>query len=84
MGYKITGFLFLCITASSMLYAQKKPLPPYQPSRAEMMDRYKKAQLLDSALRNTVFKTNVQANWLPGGTAFWYRNILKDSMREYI
>ena len=84
MRSKTTGLLFLFITAYAMLYAQRNPLPPYQPSRDEMMERYKKAQLLDSAVRNTVFKTTLQANWLQGGAAFWYRNILKDSVREYI
>jgi dipeptidyl aminopeptidase/acylaminoacyl peptidase len=84
MLYKKNIFLLLFFAAGSMLYAQKVPLTPYKPSRSEMLNRYAKAQLLDSIAKNTVFKSNVQANWLQGGNKFWYRNILKDSVREYL
>ena len=59
-------------------------LSQYKPSRDEMMKRYRDANLLDSTIRNKVFKTNVQANWQPDGESFWYRNSLKDSTIEYI
>jgi dipeptidyl aminopeptidase/acylaminoacyl peptidase len=80
-------FLFFLLTISVLpvcVFAQKSQLVAYPPSRTEMLQRCKKAQLMDSTAKNTVFKTNVQANWLPGGNKFWYRNILKDSVREYI
>ena len=59
-------------------------LPQYKPTRDEMLNRYKQATLLDSTIRNKVFKTNLQANWQPDGESFWYRNSLKDSVLEYI
>src|SRR4029079_18854845 len=59
-------------------------LPQYKPTRDEMMKRYRDANLLDSTIRNKVFKTNVQANWQADGESFWYRNFLKDSTIEYI
>jgi len=59
-------------------------LPQYKPTRDEMMRRYHEANLLDSTIRNKVFKTNVQANWQADGESFWYRNFLKDSTLEYI
>jgi len=59
-------------------------LPAYKPTRDEMMKRYREAGLLDSTIRNKVFKTNVQANWQADGESFWYRNSLKDSTLEYI
>ncbi len=84
MFTKTTALLCLFFAASYLLQAQPQLLPPYQPSHSEMMTRYKKAQILDSVVRNTVFKTNVQANWVQGGAAFWYRNYLKDSLSEYM
>ncbi len=68
----------------SVLFAQKKNPEPYQPNRQEMLERYRKAQLLDSAIKNKVFKTNVHAHWQKNGNTFWYCNVLKDSVREYM
>ena len=59
-------------------------LPQYLPARADMMERYRKAGLLDSLAKNTVFKASVQPFWQPDGKGFWYRNILKDSVTEYV
>ncbi|MHA4806630.1 S9 family peptidase [Flavitalea flava] len=74
--------LFLMI-AVNILRAQQTVLPPYLPGKSEIQERYRKAHALDSLALRTLFKTNVQAYWQPGGSAFWYRNILKDSIREY-
>lgn len=79
-----TPLLLVALFSMGMSYAQQATLPPYEPTRAEMIARYKKAQVLDSITRNTVVKTNVQANWLPGGKSFWYVNTLTDSVREYM
>ena len=57
---------------------------PYQPTRAEILERYRKAKVLDSLAPRSIFKASVQAHWLRGGDAFWYRNFLKDSVQEYI
>ncbi|WP_207955456.1 S9 family peptidase [Segetibacter sp. 3557_3] len=59
-------------------------LPAYQPSRSEVLTRYKKAGVMDSIARDKVYKTNVLANWQPDGESFWYRNTLKDTVLEYI
>jgi hypothetical protein len=48
------------------------------------MDRYRKARHLDSIAPRSIFKASVRPNWMPGGNAFWYRNILKDSVPEYV
>jgi dipeptidyl aminopeptidase/acylaminoacyl peptidase len=58
-------------------------LPAYQPSRGEILDRYRKARVLDSLATRTIYKTSVQAHWQAGGGSFWYRNLLKDSLQEY-
>jgi dipeptidyl aminopeptidase/acylaminoacyl peptidase len=69
---------------SSKTKVSSGSLPQYKPTRDEMMNRYRQANLLDSTIRNKVFKTNVQANWQADGESFWYRNFLKDSTLEYI
>ena len=60
------------------------PLPAYQPTRSETLDRYKKARYLDSIATHSIFKTAVRPHWSADNTSFWYRNILKDSVKEYI
>lgn len=60
------------------------PLPAYQPSRPEIMERYRKAKYLDSMATRSIFRDRVQPRWMPDGETFWYRNILKDSAREYV
>ena len=80
--------LFFLLTGVLSLPAQQplqqNTLPAYLPSRAEMLDRYRAAARLDSAVKNTTFKTSVQPNWQQGGAAMWYRNMLKDSVTEYV
>ncbi|HSC39625.1 MAG TPA: hypothetical protein VLD19_17190, partial [Chitinophagaceae bacterium] len=83
--YRIPGcWLFLLLLAGSRLYAQQADLPAWQPTRAEEIKRYKQALLIDSAVKNTVYKAGVLATWQPGGEKCWYRNTGKDSTQEYI
>jgi dipeptidyl aminopeptidase/acylaminoacyl peptidase len=79
-------FLYLLILlgiASGQLLAQQPAPAPYQPTHAEILQRYRKVQLLDSITKRTVFRHNVDANWLPDGTSFWYVNDSKDSTKTY-
>ncbi len=59
-------------------------LPAYQPTRAETLDRYKKAHYLDSIATRSIFKATVRPHWSTDNTSFWYRNFLRDSVKEYI
>jgi dipeptidyl aminopeptidase/acylaminoacyl peptidase len=59
-------------------------LKPYEPTRSEMLDRYRKAHWLDSIATRSIFKTVVRPHWSADYNSFWYRNILKDSAKEYI
>jgi len=77
-------FLFVSLILTKGLNAQQAPLPPYQPTKAEIMERYSKARVLDSIATRSIFKATVHAHWRQDGTAFWYKNILKDSVSEYI
>ena len=58
-------------------------LAAYKPTREEMLNRYRQATIMDSIVRDKVFKTNVVANWQTDGQSFWYRNTLKDTAQEY-
>lgn len=83
-----TGPLMAQEAPSPMHTAQKEKvsgalLPAYQPTRTEMLERYRKAAILDSTVRQTVFKTSLQPRWLDNGERFWYRNVLRDSVFEY-
>ena len=59
------GLLFALLTghAQPFVSAENAPLPPYQPSRAEILERYKRAKLLDSLATRSIFKTTVRPHW---------------------
>ena len=81
------GLLFALLTghAQPFVSAENAPLPPYQPSRAEILERYKRAKLLDSLATRSIFKTTVRPHWSEDNGSFWYRNIInRDSAKEYI
>ncbi|NLR80678.1 S9 family peptidase [Chitinophaga eiseniae] len=80
---KIFCWLLLWSTPAACLHAQQSKPTPYQPTHAEILQRYRNAQRLDTVTRKTVFKHNVDANWLPGGTSFWYANTDRDSSRTF-
>lgn len=71
----------LCL--ATPLMAQKS-LPAYQPNPAELSASYKRMALMDSLTKGSVLKAQVLPNWLPDGQSFWYRNVLKDSLTEYL
>jgi dipeptidyl aminopeptidase/acylaminoacyl peptidase len=58
-------------------------LPPYQPTRAEVLTAYKTAARIDSLSKNSFFKYAIKANWQPGHKGFWYRNSLANNAAEY-
>jgi dipeptidyl aminopeptidase/acylaminoacyl peptidase len=70
----------------SLATSAAAPLPaPYQPSRTEILERYRKAKVLDSLATRSIFKTTVRPHWSADNTSFWYRNIIsRDSAKEYI
>ncbi|PSL46235.1 dipeptidyl aminopeptidase/acylaminoacyl peptidase [Chitinophaga niastensis] len=80
---KIVWLLALLSIPSWPLLAQQSKPTPYLPTHADILQRYRKVQLLDSITRKTVFKHNVDANWLPDGETCWYINYSKDSAKTY-
>ncbi|MEO5563451.1 MAG: DPP IV N-terminal domain-containing protein, partial [Chitinophagaceae bacterium] len=82
MKNKIT-LLVIALGCTSVINAQQA-LTQYKPTHDQIIKRYKEMVMLDSVARNSVFKTNVIANWQSDGNGFWYRNTLKDSVINYI
>jgi dipeptidyl aminopeptidase/acylaminoacyl peptidase len=70
--------------SSDPTIADHPALPHYLPSRPEIMERYRKARYLDSIATRSIFKASVRPHWTKDGNAFWYKNILKDSVAEYV
>ncbi|MGN7823671.1 prolyl oligopeptidase family serine peptidase [Chitinophaga sp. 22536] len=75
------GALATCCLSYAALLAQQ----PYLPDHAEMMQRYRKVQLLDSLTRKKIVRHNVEASWFPGGEQCWYavNNNSQDSTKIY-
>ncbi|NLR68107.1 prolyl oligopeptidase family serine peptidase [Chitinophaga varians] len=75
------GALATCCLSGAALLAQQ----PYLPDHAEMMQRYRKVQLLDSLTRKKIVRHNVEASWFPGGEQCWYavNNNSQDSTKIY-
>ena len=83
--FTLRFFLLFTITVSTCIAVAQVPLlPQYKPSHKEIVKSYKEAGTRDSAVKNTIYKANVNAHWLWGSNGFWYCNILKDSATEYI
>jgi dipeptidyl aminopeptidase/acylaminoacyl peptidase len=76
----LLGIMGAHIARAQML---QPALPPYQPTRAEVLTAYKDAARLDSLAKNSVFKVNIKANWQPDNKGFWYRNSLANNTAEY-
>ena len=72
-------YIFLLVI-SVLSYGQT----PYRPTQAEIMVRYAKARILDSLATRSIFRTSVLTHWQHGDRSFWYQNILKDSVQEYV
>lgn len=72
------------VAPSAAVKSSAQVLPAFKPTRAEMLNRYREASVLDSIVRNKVYRSSVQANWQADGETFWYRNTLKDTTLEYM
>jgi dipeptidyl aminopeptidase/acylaminoacyl peptidase len=75
--------LLLLLLSSNMLFAQQKPITPYNPSHSEIVESYKRSTTLDSALRRLALTTTVRPTWNTGGKSFWYRAALKNRDYEF-
>jgi len=77
------GLLFALLAVRAQGPNTLSPSAPYVPTRAEVLDRYHNARYLDSIATRSIFKTSIRPHWSADNSSFWYRNILKDSVKEY-
>ncbi|MES1160799.1 MAG: DPP IV N-terminal domain-containing protein, partial [Bacteroidota bacterium] len=83
MYKSIPAVILLLITAYGGQLIAQTPVR-FQPTHEQMIARYRRAEQIDSLTKNAVFKSTIEAHWASDGKSFWYCNILKDSVREYI
>ncbi|KAA0990986.1 S9 family peptidase [Dyadobacter aurulentus] len=77
---KIGTLVVLCL----LTQVGQAQLPAYQPTKEEISNAYKHMELMDSLTKGSVLKASIQPGWQADGKSFWYKNILKDSLTEYI
>jgi dipeptidyl aminopeptidase/acylaminoacyl peptidase len=83
MNYKpIKAFTLLLILCGTKLNAQT--VTRFQPTHEQMVERYKRAEKIDDLTKDAVFKSTVEAHWAADGKSFWYCNVLKGDVREYV
>lgn len=77
---KAIALTFLSVSFS-VVNAQKVP---YAPNQLQVVNAYKKASDLDSALRNIPTNNEIIPFWKKDGSAFWYKKNLPNKNWEYI
>ena len=77
-------FSLLFISLNFFLIVPAQQVVPYQPTRNQVLDSYKKAAYLDSVAPKSVLNTNLFARWQDDGNGFWYKKELHNGEGEYI
>jgi dipeptidyl aminopeptidase/acylaminoacyl peptidase len=65
-------------------YAQQKPVSPYLPTHAEVLQAYQNADMLDSALKKIPVVYNINPHWQADSKLFWYAKKLENNVTDYI
>jgi dipeptidyl aminopeptidase/acylaminoacyl peptidase len=78
---RITLVLTAVVTGNIVLAQQK--LRPYAPTHTQVIESYKRAATLDSALRRIPLATTIKPNWQKEGKEFWYRAPLPNKGYEF-
>jgi hypothetical protein len=76
-----TALFSTALLTGSLLFGQGKPGNLYYPTHTEMVQSYKRAADLDSALKRLPATGAIMPNWNLGGKSFWYKSPMKN--REY-
>lgn len=76
--------LGMLVAGTLLLQKADAQLPSYKPSREQISSAYQHMELMDSLSKGTVLKASINPVWQADGKSFWYKNILKDSLTEYI
>lgn len=64
--------------------AQQTKATPYYPTHAEVLQNYKTADALDSALKKIPLVTGIRPNWQAGGNEFWYGKKTANNQTAYV
>jgi dipeptidyl aminopeptidase/acylaminoacyl peptidase len=80
---RIRKLLLYFVTLATIHFSNAQTVT-YKPTREDILASYKHMELMDSLTKGSVLKANINANWQTDRKSFWYRNILKDSLTEYI
>nr|WKN35395.1 prolyl oligopeptidase family serine peptidase [Tunicatimonas sp. TK19036] len=83
MMYRLIILITLLMGILQIAYAQQA-LPPYLPTQEEIEGAYASMAELDTITDHSAYRLNVNPHWQPDSEAFWYQNILKDSVLEYM
>lgn len=79
--------LIPCFAATALIFqtawAQQQKNVPYMPTQQQVLQSFKRANALDTALKNIAVVANVSPNWQPSGDRFWYRKSLDNREAEY-
>ncbi len=63
---------------------QQTPSGPGKVDALDMRKAYERAGQLVAQTQGKVFKATVTPHWFDNNTRFWYRNDLKDGLREFV
>ncbi|UYQ94836.1 S9 family peptidase [Chitinophaga horti] len=85
----ICASYYRLLTLASLFFVTARtqaqaPLMPYAPAAEEVAANYKSAAELDSLVRNKAYRLGVRPRWQADKKAFWYKNVLQDSVVEYV
>ncbi|HEK20495.1 S9 family peptidase [Mucilaginibacter sp.] len=79
--FALIPFLLLAV---NVVHAQGVKASPYYPTHAEILQNYKNADALDSALKKVTYVTGIRPNWQAGNNFFWYSKRSGDNQVDYI
>jgi hypothetical protein len=74
---------FFLVAAGKSANAQQTKATPYYPTHAEVLQNYKTADALDSALKKIPLVTGIRPNWQAGGNEFWYGKKIAGNLTAY-
>jgi dipeptidyl aminopeptidase/acylaminoacyl peptidase len=84
IALKLGRVVFILTFCCQFASAQRSAFTPYKPTAAQVAESYRHMERMDTLTKGTVLKTSIVPGWQRDGHSFWYRNVLKDSVTEYI
>lgn len=82
--YRSVFSAIFLLSISTAAISQQKTATPYLPTHAEVLQNYKAADALDSALKKVPYLTGIRPNWEQGSNEFWYGKKTANNQTAYI